>query len=526
MSQTEENSARATTAWSFSPIPSQGLSKQAPQSVTPRLIPMGVLGRGRCCQVSQALDTVRGKPVAVRIVHDDGISDEMTREMFLREMRLLESIRDYSHVIRIYELIDCPNTGKPTQLMEAAPGGTLQNYLESIKEPNSEGALAIALELADGLAAVHAAGIVHHDITPANFVRSDVGWKLTDFTCARISGAYASEECLAPDDTVRQSPYRSPELLNTREIVPYAATEDVYSLGVILLQLFHPPARALCLEAATLERAARIRACALGSLPHPLRLLLVACLELEPECRLVDVVAVRKVLRSLAARSRAPGDREVPVAPPTTVAPPFKVAQDAFLQLQMQHAESCCRDILELDPKHTGAQALLTEIVRRQKLAGQLYGSIRDDSGGQILGAKIARMDEAARVYPGHPDAPLAESLLRAEAASFNMLLRESWAAARQGLLRAALQALDRAMAMHPGAPGLSRARDLAHRFQESWEFFNGKTVAANERKDGGDKERYARALNSFLSGRGLQLLEQMAANLKTIELEATNHGG
>ena len=196
------------------------------------------------------------------------------------------------------------------------------------------------------------------------------------------------------------------------------------------------------------------------------------------------------------------------------------MAQDAFIQLQMSRAESCCRKILESEPSHSGAQALLAEIVRREALAGQLYGGIRN--GNLNLGEKLARMDEAARVYPGHPDAPLAESLLRAEAESFNMLLRESWEAARQGLFQAAIQALGQATAMHPAAPGLSRARELAQRVQESWAYFQDRIAAS----DGGDKERYDRALDAFLSGRGLQLLQQMAANLNTIEQEGTPHGG
>src|SRR5689334_4717546 len=85
-------------------------------------------------------------------------------------------------------------------------------------------------QVASALAAVHARGLVHRDVTPANIMLTTTGAKLIDFGISAFEGDPEAD----PDGHVRGTPpYAAPERLTQHRVSPAA---DVYGLGVVLYQ--------------------------------------------------------------------------------------------------------------------------------------------------------------------------------------------------------------------------------------------------------------------------------------------------
>nr|BFE58217.1 hypothetical protein GCM10020063_027430 [Dactylosporangium thailandense] len=122
----------------------------------------------------------------------------------------------------------------PYVVMELVPGQTLAQRLAEGPLPPAE-SLRICAEVAAGLAAAHAHGLVHRDVKPANVILSPAGAKLVDFGIATLVGPEALTDTNASGRPVFGTPqYLAPERLGSD---PVTAASDVYSLGVVLYKL-------------------------------------------------------------------------------------------------------------------------------------------------------------------------------------------------------------------------------------------------------------------------------------------------
>ncbi|WP_433619261.1 protein kinase domain-containing protein [Dactylosporangium sp. CA-139114] len=118
--------------------------------------------------------------------------------------------------------------------MEHVPGPTLAQRLAEGLLPAAD-ALRICAEVAAGLAAAHAYGLVHRDVKPANIILSPGGAKLVDFGIAAAVGPATLTDTDANGRPVLGTPqYLAPERLGSD---PVTAASDVYSLGVVLYKL-------------------------------------------------------------------------------------------------------------------------------------------------------------------------------------------------------------------------------------------------------------------------------------------------
>ncbi len=152
-----------------------------------RFVILEVLGRGGCGVVYAAHDPDLDRKVALKFVHADvGSSDSSgTSARLLREAQALARL-SHRNVVAVY---DIGRHGDDVYLAEElVPGRTLRAWLAERKRPWRE-VLEVFLQAGRGLAAAHAAGVVHRDFKPDNVLVSETGQVLvTDFGLARSGG--------------------------------------------------------------------------------------------------------------------------------------------------------------------------------------------------------------------------------------------------------------------------------------------------------------------------------------------------
>ncbi len=181
------------------------------------------LGTGGMSVVWRAYDEVLGRPVAVKQLMT---ADPGSRDRIQAEARLA-ALLSHPNIAAVYDF-GHTRDGAPFVVMELVEGESLEERLHRAGGPlETTAALRIAAQLASALTAVHARGLVHHDVKPANVMLTTVGAKLVDFGVSAIAG----------DDTdqlLGTPAYLAPERL--RGIPPSAAT-DVYALGLVLYRM-------------------------------------------------------------------------------------------------------------------------------------------------------------------------------------------------------------------------------------------------------------------------------------------------
>jgi serine/threonine protein kinase/CubicO group peptidase (beta-lactamase class C family) len=197
-----------------------------------------VLGQGGMGVVFQAEDTQLCRPVALKVMQPSAAADPISRDRFLREARATAAL-EHDHIIAIYQVGQ--DRGAPYLAMQLLQGMPLDQWLHQWEEASTPQSvplpevLRIGREIAAGLAAAHARGLVHRDIKPANiWLESGRGnrVKILDFGLAR---GLSDNVNLTQSGVIVGTPaYMAPEQARG-EAVDYRA--DLFSLGCILYQL-------------------------------------------------------------------------------------------------------------------------------------------------------------------------------------------------------------------------------------------------------------------------------------------------
>lgn len=185
-----------------------------------------------------AAEEVTGREVALRLLKDP--LDPRRRERLLREARAAAAVR-HDHVVRV---INCGEADqRPWVTFELVRGGTLAQLLDLRGRLGWREAARLGAQVARGLAAIHAAGFVHRDVSPASVLRADRGQvKLGDLGLVRsLLPTPGVAPGLTPDGALVGTPaYMAPEAAASSAVGPAA---DLYSLGATLHHLIagRPP---------------------------------------------------------------------------------------------------------------------------------------------------------------------------------------------------------------------------------------------------------------------------------------------
>ncbi len=187
------------------------------------------LGGGAMGEVYKARDLRLGRVVALKFLPADLTRDPHARKRFLHEAKAV-ALLDHPNVATIYEAGESEG-GRVFLALAFCEGETLQKKLERGPLPLAE-AVAIARQIARGLAAAHRQKIVHRDVKPANVVILPDGTvKLLDFGLAKMTGATSLTRLGSSPGTPA---YKSPEQTRGEKVDPRS---DVWALGVVLYEM-------------------------------------------------------------------------------------------------------------------------------------------------------------------------------------------------------------------------------------------------------------------------------------------------
>ncbi|MFE5676456.1 serine/threonine-protein kinase [Streptomyces erythrochromogenes] len=251
-----------------------------------------ILGRGSAGTVW--LGEGPDGPVAVKLLREDLASDQELVGRFVQERSALLGL-EHPHVVSVRDLVVDGND--LALVMDLVRGTDLRTRLDRERRLAPEAAVAIVADVADALAAAHAAGVVHRDVKPENVLLDMQGplgpggshpALLTDFGVAKLIDSprrASAGRATAPTTRIIGTPdYLAPEIV---EGLPPRAAVDIYALATVLYELLagftpfgggHP--------GAVLRRHVTETVVPLPGIPDELWQLMVQCLAKAPASRL------------------------------------------------------------------------------------------------------------------------------------------------------------------------------------------------------------------------------------------------
>jgi serine/threonine-protein kinase len=194
------------------------------------------LGEGGAGIVYAATDERIGAEVAVKVVRGSARRDEITLARFHREARAAGKL-GHPNIVRVTDF-GTNAGGSPYVVMERLDGETLEARIQRDGRLDAATAMDVHVQLADALAAAHAAGVLHRDVKPANVFLTQLATgkvlvKLLDFGLAELYQEPGSVRLTERGLLVGSLAYLAPE-----RVLGAAADEqsDVYGIGASLYE--------------------------------------------------------------------------------------------------------------------------------------------------------------------------------------------------------------------------------------------------------------------------------------------------
>ncbi|MFN7935993.1 MAG: protein kinase [Bryobacteraceae bacterium] len=241
------------------------------------------IGEGGMGVVYRAMDLNLERPVAMKFLAKHLLGQEESQQRFRREAKAAAGI-DHINICAVYEIGEAD--GEVFLVMPYLKGQPLSKRIATGPLKLGE-AVAIAIQIADGLQAAHDRGIVHRDIKPDNVMvlddaRSTV--KIMDFGLAHLAGA---SKLTRQGTTMGTVEYMAPEQVTGAEIGPQT---DIWSLGVVLQEMisgrtpFHRDSSQAVLYSIVNESPSKLTGTQVA-VPKELERIIAKCLEKKPQQR-------------------------------------------------------------------------------------------------------------------------------------------------------------------------------------------------------------------------------------------------
>ena len=275
------------------------------------------IGEGGMGAVYKALDTHLDRPVAIKVLPPDKVSDLERKQRFIQEAKAASALR-HPNIVVIHDVAS--DHGLDFIVMELVEGQSLDLLIGRRGLKVAE-ALGFSVQIADGLAKAHAAGIVHRDLKPTNLMVTNEGLvKILDFGLAKLtedaSGAEAGRTMtLGHEERPRTeegyilgtAAYMSPEQAEGKKV---DARSDIFSFGTVLYEML-TGRRAFAREsriktlAAVLNEEPKPATAVNGSLPAELERVLARCLRKDPQRRWQTMSDLKVALQDLKEDSES-----------------------------------------------------------------------------------------------------------------------------------------------------------------------------------------------------------------------------
>ena len=255
-----------------------------------------VIGAGGAAKVYRADDAALDRTVAVKLLDDDVArsADPTNRERFLQEAELASQVR-HPNLVTVFDAGE--DDGVLYMVMEYVDGATLAERSSTDAPMPVDQAVAITLQILDGLAALHNIGTIHRDVKPSNIlIGQDGRVRLADFGIAkRLDQVDAA--VTAVGTLVGTPHYLTPEQATGR---PQSPATDIYQVGLVLHEMLTgrraggaDPARAALVNAAD-PRELR------PEVPAFVAEVVVRATQREPERRYASATEMREALTAAA----------------------------------------------------------------------------------------------------------------------------------------------------------------------------------------------------------------------------------
>ncbi|BCJ73254.1 hypothetical protein CS0771_27980 [Catellatospora sp. IY07-71] len=180
------------------------------------------VGHGGMATVWRGYDLRLQRPVAIKILDPARFADAAMRQRFWREAQAVAAL-PHPHIVAVYDV--ALEADEAYVVMELVDGPSVSAVLQDGPLPRAQ-AVDVALQTCAALAAAHAAGMVHRDITPANLLLSTSGLvKVCDF------GIAAWQEAAYPSLVAGTRGYTAPEQAAGGPVDPRT---DLFGLGCTL----------------------------------------------------------------------------------------------------------------------------------------------------------------------------------------------------------------------------------------------------------------------------------------------------
>jgi predicted ATPase/serine/threonine protein kinase len=348
------------------------------------------LGAGGMGEVYRAKDTRLHREVAIKTLSLERCSHPEALSRFEREARAASAL-NHPNIVTIYELGH--ENGTRYIAMELVDGETLRSLLASGPIPFRK-LVAIAAQIADGLAKAHEIGLIHRDLKPENLMVSRDGTaKVLDFGLAKLlkldRGSSDSSTTITEDGTVVGTfGYMSPEQTTGEEL---DFRSDQFCFGSVLYEMatgipaFQKKTHAETTAAILRDEPGRLGAKTLQA-PAPFIWILERCLAKDPRQRYAST-------RDLATDLAAVRDRLADAPPPESPPRPPSLPVQCTALIGREHEADDLRQLLGRTDVHlvtlTGPGG-----IGKTRLALQVAGKMADQFGGGVCFVGLSAIGE------------------------------------------------------------------------------------------------------------------------------------